>query len=206
MDTLTTEEKIIRAAVEEFAEHGFEGARIDRIAGRGKINKAMIYYHYKGKEALYESVLTMIVTGIYEKVKSVVPQGSSAPEQMEAILRGYGNYLTVIDQNYIRIMLREVGSGGKYFKKITVPKLIAPAFALIAGIVQRGIQKKQFKNLDPAFVMVQSVSALVFYNLLRITLEGSDIYPLLFGEGRGEQYIETVVTVLKDGIMSERGK
>ncbi len=206
MEASTTEEKIIQAGVEEFAEHGFDGARIDRIASRGNINKAMIYYHYRGKEALYESVLSMIVTGIYEKVKSVVPHESSAPEQLEAFLRGYGNYLSVIDQNYIRIMLREVGSGGKYFKKITVPKLIAPAFALIAEIVQGGIQKKEFRELEPAFVMVQSMSALVFYNLLRITLEGSDLYPLLFGEGRGEQYIDSVVTVLKQGILTERGK
>ncbi len=34
----------------EFADNGFHGARIDSIARKAKVNKAMIYYHFKGKE------------------------------------------------------------------------------------------------------------------------------------------------------------
>jgi len=206
MDVLTTEEKIMRAAVEEFAEHGFDGARIDRIAGRGKKNKAMIYYHYKGKQTLYEGVLTMIVTGIYEKVQSLVPEGVSPEEKLETVIRGYAAYLSSIDRRYIRIMLREVGSGGKYFKKITVPKLIAPAFALITGILEQGMREKQFSDMESVFVVIQSISMIVFYNMMRLTMDGSDLYPVLFGEGKEEQYIDTVVSVLKNGIMRDRGE
>ena len=38
---------ILAAAALEFAERGFAGARVDRIARRARVNKAMLYYHFK---------------------------------------------------------------------------------------------------------------------------------------------------------------
>ena len=65
MEPQSTEEKIIASALAEFAEHGYEGARVDRIADRAGVNKAMIYYHYKGKENLYEKIIRDTAEGIY---------------------------------------------------------------------------------------------------------------------------------------------
>lgn len=65
MEAATTGEKIIKAAQREFAQYGYEGARVDRIAQKAKINKAMIYYHYKSKENLYESLLSKVYTTVF---------------------------------------------------------------------------------------------------------------------------------------------
>lgn len=54
---ISTKEKIIEAAYKEFAEKGFDGARMQKIAERAKINKAMLHYYYKDKETLYETVI-----------------------------------------------------------------------------------------------------------------------------------------------------
>jgi TetR/AcrR family transcriptional regulator len=50
---MTTREKILASARKEFSEKGLNGARVDRIAGASGVNKAMIYYHFGSKEALY---------------------------------------------------------------------------------------------------------------------------------------------------------
>lgn len=48
---------ILEAAVAEFANEGIAGARTDAIARAAKVNKALLYYYFKDKEALYGAVL-----------------------------------------------------------------------------------------------------------------------------------------------------
>src|SRR5205809_17026 len=49
-------ERILDAAVEEFAANGFAGARVEAIARRAGLNKQLISHHFGGKEALYRAV------------------------------------------------------------------------------------------------------------------------------------------------------
>jgi len=53
----TTREKILIAARDVFVERGYDGARMHEIAARADVNKAMIYYYYNSKDALFESIL-----------------------------------------------------------------------------------------------------------------------------------------------------
>jgi len=48
---------ILAAATEEFAEKGFAGARIERIAELSGSNKRMLYYYYQNKEDLFVAVM-----------------------------------------------------------------------------------------------------------------------------------------------------
>src|SRR5262245_2958112 len=50
-------EAILRAAREEFARHGFEGARTAAIAGAAGCSEAVIYRHFSSKKALLVAVL-----------------------------------------------------------------------------------------------------------------------------------------------------
>ncbi|TDD34661.1 TetR family transcriptional regulator [Saccharopolyspora elongata] len=52
----TTRERILTAAMEEFARHGIAGARVDRIARLARTSKERVYAHFRGKEALYAHV------------------------------------------------------------------------------------------------------------------------------------------------------
>src|SRR5687768_16443918 len=50
-------ERLFAAAATEFAARGFAGASVDRIARAAGLNKAMIYYHFTSKAALYRAIL-----------------------------------------------------------------------------------------------------------------------------------------------------
>jgi AcrR family transcriptional regulator len=52
-----TSAAILAAAVKEFTERGYEGARVDNIADRANINKRMLYHYFGNKQALYVAVL-----------------------------------------------------------------------------------------------------------------------------------------------------
>jgi AcrR family transcriptional regulator len=56
-DAEATKALLLRAATEEFAEYGFAGARIDRIAERAGANKRLLYVYFGDKQALFDAVV-----------------------------------------------------------------------------------------------------------------------------------------------------
>lgn len=57
-DPERTRERIVEAAVVEFGEHGYAGARISAIASRAGVNPQLISYYFDGKEGLYRTLST----------------------------------------------------------------------------------------------------------------------------------------------------
>ena len=52
-----TRERILAAALREFSDKGFAGARVDRIARRARINKRMLYHYFGNKAHLFREIL-----------------------------------------------------------------------------------------------------------------------------------------------------
>src|SRR5262247_3045789 len=52
-----TRHLIIRAAIDLFADQGFERASVRDIVAKARVNQAAIHYHFKGKDGLYLEVL-----------------------------------------------------------------------------------------------------------------------------------------------------
>jgi AcrR family transcriptional regulator len=63
-DAERTRAEILDVAADEFAEHGYNGARVDEIAARTRTTKRMIYYYFGGKKQLYMAVLERAYTRI----------------------------------------------------------------------------------------------------------------------------------------------
>jgi TetR/AcrR family transcriptional regulator len=57
-----TRERILSAALKEFAANGFAGARVDAIAQRAAVNKRMLYHYFGNKEHLFREVLRLKMT------------------------------------------------------------------------------------------------------------------------------------------------
>lgn len=56
-DADASRDKILEAAEYEFAEKGFDGARVAEIARRARVNKALLYYYFGSKETLLEALI-----------------------------------------------------------------------------------------------------------------------------------------------------
>jgi AcrR family transcriptional regulator len=56
-DTARTRQRLLDAAVDEFAAYGLDGARVDRIAARAGVNKERIYQYFGPKHRLFQVVL-----------------------------------------------------------------------------------------------------------------------------------------------------
>ena len=67
-DSAQTRERILRAAVAEFAAYGIAGARVDRIAAAAGCNKSMIFTYYQSKDKLFDAVFDTIVVKTVDAV------------------------------------------------------------------------------------------------------------------------------------------
>jgi len=204
MEEDNTLEKIEKGAITEFSQFGFDGARIDRIAQKAKINKAMIYYHFKGKEALYEHIVRKIVSGIYDVINPLIPEMPESIADFEYLLKGYSSYLGNLDENYIKIMLREIASGGKYFKKITVPVLLQPVMKKVMDMFTNGKKKGLFVDIHPLYTMLQLVGSVVFFNMFRTTIRDTPIADLIFQEDYVNKYTENLLRIYSGGIFLDK--
>ncbi|NUS72098.1 MAG: TetR family transcriptional regulator [Corynebacteriales bacterium] len=72
-DPAATREAILKAAREEFGQHGLAGARVDRIANKACVNKERIYAHFGNKQKLFDITLTHAL----EQVRDIVDDSAN---------------------------------------------------------------------------------------------------------------------------------
>jgi len=84
-----TEQKIIQAAHEVFIEKGMEGARMQEIADRAGINKALLNYYFRSKEKLFDAVFESTVASIIPQFASMLNMVESPQEIMFSFFNFY---------------------------------------------------------------------------------------------------------------------
>ncbi len=199
-DNMSSEEKVIAAAVEEFAALGYAGARVDTIAEKAKVNKAMIYYHFKSKEQLYERILKDITSNIFTQIRDAAVAEGDPMDVLNSIISRYMDMLDGFDKSFFQIMMREIASGGEYFKKIALPNLVLPVFSIVAPLINSAIEEGRMRELNPFYTFLQIIGGVIFFNIIRIPLDGTDLAKLIFKDGYLDAYKENFFKVLKNGL------
>jgi AcrR family transcriptional regulator len=113
-----TIEQILSAAENEFAEKGVSGARVDQIAKRANVAKALIYYYFNGKEELLKAVIKRTFEKSSEYKRTFLNTGKEGEDIFDALSHAGATYIG--DQlNVFRIMmvelLRKENTGGELF-------------------------------------------------------------------------------------------
>jgi TetR/AcrR family transcriptional regulator len=71
-DDASARQRILDAAIAEFADVGLAGARVDRIAERAGANKQLIYYYFRDKDGLFDEAIRSMAKRFTE-VRSTLP-------------------------------------------------------------------------------------------------------------------------------------
>ena len=76
----STEEKILKAAIDVFLEKGYDGARMKDIADRAKINKALLHYYFRSKENLFVTAFEQQFNMFDKMMLATITSGKATPE------------------------------------------------------------------------------------------------------------------------------
>lgn len=77
---MDTKERILETSIEMFSESGYSDVSIRDIAGTVGIKESSIYYHFKSKQ----DILDTLVRKYEEKIQSLVKLMNSAPENISS--------------------------------------------------------------------------------------------------------------------------
>jgi TetR/AcrR family transcriptional regulator len=156
---------ILRAAAQEFAQHGIAGARTDAIAREAGVNKALLYYYFRDKETLHGAVLDNAFGGLKNTVFQVLDSNLPTREKMLAYAGAYFDFVAS-NQLYPRLMQREMmraREGQSPHIDQVIKKYIRPIFSRVSELIQKGIAEREFRPVNPAHFVPSMVAMIVFY-------------------------------------------
>ncbi len=156
---------ILQAAVQEFAHQGIAGARTDAIARAAKVNKALLYYYFKDKEALYGAVLDQVFGGLIAYVGEVFSRDLPPREKIIAYAGAHFDYVAS-HPLYPRIVQGEMMGAGRgranHLERI-VKTYFRPLFGRVAEVLKRGQAAGEFRRVDPLHFVPSMIAVIVFY-------------------------------------------
>lgn len=155
-------QKILDAASAVFAAEGFAGARVDEIAHRAEVNKAMLYYHVGNKQDLYTAVLTRNFDRMDEALLDAMKIGGSAPDRLRAIIAGIALALKTIP-DHPRIVLREFASGGTDLRPQVLERM-EKILGMVRNLLADGVRSEEFRATDPVMTHLTLVGASLILN------------------------------------------
>jgi TetR/AcrR family transcriptional regulator len=194
-------EKILLSARTEFAKYGLAGARVDRIASRSGVNKAMIYYYFHSKGNLYQTVINQQLSKVRMLAEEIITTEVN-PESLLLRMAEVYNSLFENREDLVPILLREAASGGERIR--TILKQIITTKRLgkkVKEIIDRGKKEGLFREVDSRQAIISFVGMNLFYLLMEPII--NSVWEIKdekkFREKRPQEIVDLFLHGLKKG-------
>ena len=156
-----TRQKLMETALDEFAARGFDGAKVDRIVRRAGVNKAMLYYHFPSKAALYLEILREQFGALGQAVAGAREPGLAPEQQLQKFIDIVARE-ALARPRFPAIWLREIAEGGRHVDQ-TVVLALRRVLETLAGILQDGRRTGVFVAANPLVTQISVVAPLMFF-------------------------------------------
>ena len=161
----STEQKILEAAKQVFMGKGIDGARMQDIADKAGINKALLHYYFRSKEKLFEMIFVEEARKFMPKVTSIMMSELTLFEKVEKFV---GEYIDTLLQNPLLpiFILNEINRNPKdAIKKIFGNQ--RPPIDKVDELITKLVKKGEIKPIKGIELMVNMVSMCIFPFLAR---------------------------------------
>jgi len=140
--------QILEAALDVFGERGLAGARLDDIARRAGVSKGTIYLYFPNKEELFREVVRAIVVDRLRQAAAEAGEGDPVDE-LKRYLRAHWTFVRSPEfQTIFRLVMGELHNFpdlAEFYGR----EVVKPANELLAGMIRRGIDRGDFRRVDP---------------------------------------------------------
>ncbi len=166
-----TRQRILDAALGEFAEKGLAGARVDEIAARAGANKRMLYAHFGSKEELWLVVLERAYAAKRAEERAMAVEGL-APAEAMARLIAFNLRYTARHPEFVALLNQENLHRAAYLRRSEdVPALYSPLLEALRGVLARGEAAGVFRaGVDAMQLYIDILALGHFYVANRHTL------------------------------------
>jgi AcrR family transcriptional regulator len=200
-DPKRTSASILAAAIGEFTDKGYGGARIDEIARRAGANKRMLYHYFGDKEALYLAVLESAYVGI-RSAEAKLHLGERKPVDTIRELTLFTWRYYIAHPEFLSILHTENLHRARHLKRSArIFDLNSPLIATIRDALDRGAASGEFRQGIDAVETYVTIAALGFFYLSNrwtlSTVFGRDLTAPKSLSAWGEHIVEVVLSSLR---------
>ncbi len=162
-DPERTRARILEAAVQEFSDKGFSGARTEQIARDAGTNIRMLYHYFGSKDDLYVSVLEQVLADLRHDELQL---DAASADPLEGLLQVFD----YVERHFARhpelrklLAFENLNEARHLGRSDRVAEMASPLLALIRGLLQRGeAAGKIRRGIQPLHLYVAMVS-LAYY-------------------------------------------
>ncbi len=162
--TKETEEIILNAAMEEFIGKGRHGAKMQNIADRAGVNKALLHYYYRSKEKLYAKIFRLVYKRFFSEFIKLIDDDKPFLEILRSFIPTYMNLLNKNPKIPLFIM-KELSEGGETVRNVL--KRIVEEKELdqkqFDSIIRKAIKNGEIVPLDPRQLIATIIGSCLFF-------------------------------------------
>lgn len=158
--TENTENEILIAAKEIFQQKGMAGARMQEIADKAKINKALLHYYYRSKQLLFEAVFKSAFSMLAPQLNKVLNDDSDLFEKIRKFTENYVSF--VIKHPYLpNFVIQELNKNPEFVQKLRSEKNF-PSIEKFKLQVSDAINQGIIKPIEAEQLFINIISLNIF--------------------------------------------
>lgn len=201
--SLSTPQRILKAALNEFATHGLGGARMARIARQAGVNKALLFYYFSSKENLYQEVMHQALSIVVPQLQQALLEAREPKELIELLPRIYIQF-TLKHPEFIQMILFELIREPQAMAKMMANALESyqpsPPLEIKKKINEWGAKGLLNEN-NPAQLALNLLPPMLFTPILAPVVEALFQEKLMGSPHFSSQRIESLTKFFKNGVL-----
>ena len=164
-----TRKKIIKHALKIFAQKGYFRTTVDDIAQATGVAKGTLYLYFKDKANLYVATIDEHFSRGLDALSTIDAREITPTEKMEAVAVNFIDYIKNLKTSHMLFTFENINIEGKTLKNIhsTIEPKIQMMINIIGNIINQGIKKNEFRDVDPkvaAFHFISTIRAIFLSN------------------------------------------
>ncbi|WP_218242794.1 TetR family transcriptional regulator [Comamonas fluminis] len=187
---------LLDAGKTEFANYGYDGARLERIAAKVGCAKRMLYYYFGNKKDVYLAVIEQSYSDIRESEEMLNLDAMAPLQALHALAQKSFEYH---EQNleFTRLVLQENFQGGEMLGQISKTDLLRKAaLEPVERILERGAKQGVFRSGISAVDVHYLISALSSFRVDHAATWRSLLEVDLLGDSLRERHLQLLLDQL----------
>ncbi len=161
----TKEQIILEAAMDIFVEKGWSGARMQEIADRAGINKALLHYYFRSKENIYDKIIESVLSRFFSEMNQELQTDQSFEQVIRQFIYGV---VAAINANprIPMFIISELSRGGKNVQGILASMVDQYGVSLpqrMFALIRRESESGSIRPIDPPQLMITLLGSCLFY-------------------------------------------
>ncbi len=196
--------ELLDAALDLFVEKGFAATRVEEVAARAGVSKGTLFLYFPSKDELFKAVVRESISGRLVECKSDFEAFSGSSRDMLAYcMNSWWQRVGATKASGLTKLMMSEAANFPDIAAFYQQEVIQPSHSLIRRILQRGIERGEFRSMDLDYAVYSVVAPMVF-----MILSQHSMGVCISNDFRldPQKYIASQLGILLDGMCAAPGE